>query len=141
MSEELVPLFIFKDKKDDKYKPANVIVSDQGDKYKTSSFITSVVDAIKKDVESILTGEKVGDLTISGYILLETLQQMGASKILKDLLSEKTDLHNLHNAAIFCAIGMKAGIEIPEGVKFDAVPSESGLSVWNIPTDEMEENN
>ena len=136
MAQDLMPLFLFKEKEEDELKPAGAIITAGEDEYKASSFIGNIAEAIQDEVESVVSGKEMGELTVAAYILLESLHRVGMVKVADHLLSEPT---NLFHSAICCAIGIRAGITIPEGTQFETTTSNSGLSIRDVTSNESKD--
>jgi pentatricopeptide repeat protein len=71
----------------------------------------------------------MGELTVSAYILLESLCKVGMVKMAESLLNEPT---TLFHSALCCAIGIRAGMTIPEGAKFETTTSDSDFGIRDI---------
>lgn len=129
MSQDLMPLFLFKEKDAKEFKQAGAVISANGESYKASSFIGSVAEAIESDVDSIVKGKEMGELTVAAYMLLESLHRVGMVKVVDGLLSEP---QHLFHSALCAAIGMRAGMMIPEGARFETTTSDSDLSIRDL---------
>ena len=81
MAQDLMPLFLFKEKEEDELKPAGAIITAGEDEYKASSFIGNIAEAIQDEVESVVSGKEMGELTVAAYILLESLHRVGMVKV------------------------------------------------------------
>ena len=134
MPQDLMPLFLFKEKGEEEFKQAGAIITANGEAYKASSFIESVVEAIQDDVEAIVRGKEMGELTVAAYMLLESLHRVGMAKMSDKLL---TDPSTLFHSAMCTAIGMRAGMMIPDGAQFETTTSDSDISIRDLTEEEM----
>jgi len=124
MSRDLMPIFALTE--DGELKAASAVIRSGEDHYKASSFIASVAEAIEDEVKALTEGKEVGELTVSGSILLESLHRAGLQKT-AELLLESPPI--MLQASIYCAIGLRAGMNVPEGVVFETVTSDSNLDL------------
>ena len=129
MPQDLMPLFLFKEKGEEELKQAGAIITANGEAYKASSFISNIAEAIEDEVEAVMNGDEMGELTVAAYILLESLHRAGMAKVASNLLSEPT---SIFHSALCCAIGMRAGMMIPEGAQFETTANDSDLSIREI---------
>jgi len=131
--QDLVPLFLFKEADSNEMKQAGVIVTANGETYKASSLVGNIAKAIQSDIEALVQAKEMGELTIAAYTLLESLHRVGMVKTADQLLSEPS---SLFHSTLCTAIGMRAGMMIPEGARFETTTSDSSLSIRNITEEE-----
>ncbi len=133
MPQDLMPLFLFKEKGDEKLKQAGAVITAGGEAYKASSFISNVSEVIQEEIDSVVQGKEMGELTIAAYILLETLHRVGMAKVADDLLSNPS---GLFHSAICTAIGIRAGMAVPDGVQFETTTNDSNFGIRNLTEEE-----
>lgn len=129
MPQDLMPLFLFKEKNEEDLKQAGAVITVDGEAYKASSFISNIAEAIEDQVDAIISGEEMGELTVAAYMLLESLHRAGMASMAEALLSDPT---RLFSAAYYTAIGIRAGMIIPEGARFETITTKSDLSIRDL---------
>lgn len=127
MSKDLIPLFTFRDK-DGSPRFAEATVKREGETYVASSFISQVAEAIEEEAKALSAGKKMGELTIAAHLLLEILHKVGMQKTAEELLESPQDLIK---ATMWCAFGLRAGMQIPDGIAFETEET-SNLSLREI---------
>jgi hypothetical protein len=137
MTQDLIPLFLTRGENGEIQK-CGVAITVNGETYKASSFIGKIAESIEEEVEALISAKETGELTVAAYLLLESLHRAGMVKTADTLLSDPTALSQ---SATCFAIGMRAGMIIPEGVQFETQTTDSDISVRNITTGEDEEDN
>ena len=136
MPQDLVPLFTLKLPGESELKEVRTAIIADGQSYKASSLIEEVSRKIEDNIQSIIRGEEMGELTVAAYILLESLHRAGIVSVADDLLEAP---QQLFHSALCTAIGIRAGMQIPEDLKFETITSDSGSSVRDLATEEDEE--
>ncbi len=137
MKPDLLPLFLKKNE-DGELEYCGVVITVDGECYKPSSFIGQIAESIEEDVEGLVTAKEMGELTVSAYLLLESLHRAGLVKTSNALLMDTSTL--LQSATCF-AIGMKAGMVLGDlgDVNFETTRSDSNLSIRDVTTNEDED--
>lgn len=128
--EELVPIFSLKSA-DGTLTKISPTVEVDGKSYKPASFVEGIAEEIAPQVKSIVEGEVLEQVTIAGYILLESLIRAGQVGMVEMIFSNP---QLLYQASIFCSIGMTAGGIVPEGVKIGTKNSEGSLGLRSFVT-------
>lgn len=136
--QDLMPLFLSEDKDSGELKPAGVIVKDDEEAYQASAIVEEKTEEIKTKIEGIIKGKEVGELTFAAYILLETLHKIGMVQIAEALLSDPS---GLFYSALYCAVGMRAGMTLPTEVQFETTTSDGNLSIRDFTNEKSPESN
>jgi hypothetical protein len=131
--QDLMPLFLFKKAGKDEMKQAGAIITAGGESYKASSFISNIGEAIQDEVKELVKGGEIGELTVAAYILLEALHRAGLVKTADTLLG---DPNQLFQTAVCTAIGIRAGMIIPEDTKFETTTNDIDISLRNLSKNE-----
>lgn len=88
----------------------------KGKTLSADALITKLSEANEEDFKSLVDAKDLGFLTFSGHILIETLNRLGMEKFVSLILSSP-DM--VYRAALFTAIGIKAGLTLPEGIEIE----------------------
>ena len=120
------PIFRLEDK-DGKFEDVVPRVTLDNQEIDVSEYIESLSSIIQSEVNDLVMNQKLGDMTISAYVLLDTLARLGKTELSKSV-QENPAL--LRQASLLVAIGMIAGAHIPEGVKVETETIESTINLW-----------
>lgn len=127
--KDILPLFTVLTK-DGEVKRVVPKVTDGKQTFKAGKMISNLAKAIEGKVKEIAQGDDVGMLTIGAYVLMETLMRSGQGSQVTLLQANQSILQQ---AAFFTAIGILAGREIPEGVRFETATADGDINLRELP--------
>lgn len=136
MSEnEVVPLFVIVE--NGEAKGVLPRVTDGKSVYKTNNLITDIGRATEDDVRELVAGDRGGEITVAAYVLMESLLRAGLNSQAATLIGTPS---MLQQAALWCAIGMQAGRQIPEGVRFETATTSTDPRLRDLAEEISSEN-
>lgn len=125
---DIIPLFSAI-REEEECKVIPVVRDHTGRLGKTEKLISDLAKEIEEDARNLASGEDGALMTIGGYVLLETFLRLGLGSQV-DAIKKSTAV--LQQASLFCAIGMLAGRELPEGTIFETKYSSGDTSLRKL---------
>jgi len=128
--EELRALFNERNEKTGGWQEVGVKVIIEGKEYKASSLIDTLATEVLKGTHPLKEGKTLGELTLAGYVLLEILTRKGFESLVEAIISDSS---LLFHSALCTAIGMRAGVLLPEEATFETTYPNSPAGLWTQP--------
>jgi len=88
-----------------------------GKEYNPEVLVSKIAKEVSKD-KGVFGEASLGTITFACFVLLETLHQAGFPELAEAVTKDPTDLQKF---GLACAVGMMAGMILPEDLEFEQV--------------------